>query len=330
MERILILGGTNFIGRNLVELLINEGKYEITLFNRGITNLDLFTSVKNIKGDRNNSEDLRNLKLDWDYIIDLSCYFPSNLKPLLDLKFSNLKKYIFISTCSVYDNIGAQGELIDEKYHTLEYSPELETITNVTYGNRKAECERLLIQSDINYTILRPSLVYGKYDSTDRFYYWLYNIQKQFDLLVPSSEGITFSITYVKDLINSINILLSEETTPDIYNVTTRISTSIYEIIDEVKKILNKYPNLYKFEPLLLKENGLKEWVDIPLWLSNNNYNYSNEKLLKKQNIKLYNFEESLKETLQYYNQYGWHTPKYGIDEKTKNDIIYKLNTISS
>ncbi len=330
MERILILGGTNFIGRNLVELLINEDKYTITLFNRGLTNLDLFKSVETIIGDRNNYEDLKKLDLDWDYIIDLSCYFPKNIKPLLDLKFSNLKKYIFISTCSVYDNNDTQGELIDEKYRTLEYSPELETSTNETYGNRKAECERLLLNSNINYTILRPSLVYGKYDNTDRFYYWLYNIQKQYDLVIPKSEGITFSITYVKDLINTVGILLSEETTPEIYNITTKVSTTIHEIVDKSQNLLNKYSNLYEFEPRFLKENGLKEWVDIPLWLPNNNFNYSNEKLLKEQNIKLYKFEESLKETLQYYNQCGWHTPKYGINEKIKNDIIYKLNTISS
>lgn len=330
MERILILGGTNFIGRNLVEFLMNYDSYDITLFNRGITNLDLFNSVNTIKGDRNNYEDLIKLKLDWDYIIDLSCYFPKNIKPLLDLKFTNLKKYIFISTCSVYDNKDVHGKLIDEKYRTLEYSPELETSTNETYGNRKAECERLLIQSNINYTILRPSLVYGKYDNTDRFYYWLYNIQKKYNLVIPKSKGITFSITYVKDLINTISIMLSTETTPEIYNITSKVSTSINEIVEKTQRLLNKYSNLYKFEPQLLKEYGLKEWVDIPLWLPNNNFNYSNEKLLKEQDINLYNFEESLAETLQYYDKSGWYTPKYGINEKTNNDIIAKFKAIGS
>jgi len=78
VEKILIIGGTNFIGRNLVEQLKNEDRYELTLLNRGITNANLFPDIKKIKGDRNAKEIAELVRGNWDYIIDLSCYFPKS------------------------------------------------------------------------------------------------------------------------------------------------------------------------------------------------------------------------------------------------------------
>ena len=98
MKKILIFGGTNFIGRNLVELLQQDENNDLTLFNRGITNPNVFDSIKIIKGDRYSEADISKLGLDWDYIIDISCYFPKSIDLLAKLKYKNLKKYIFILT----------------------------------------------------------------------------------------------------------------------------------------------------------------------------------------------------------------------------------------
>ena len=102
MNKILILGGTQFIGRNLVAQLLQEREYEITLFNRQQTQPNLFSGVKKIKGDRE-TEDIRQIAREhWDYVIDLSCYYPAALSSVLEQLQISPKRYIFISTCSVY------------------------------------------------------------------------------------------------------------------------------------------------------------------------------------------------------------------------------------
>ena len=107
--KLLLLGGTSFIGRRLVEEILRQTKFDLTLFNRGITNQSLFPEVRKLKGDRN-SEDIVNVKQEeWDYIIDLSCYFPNSLETICNSFKSKPKRYIFISTCSVYDNNYMRG-----------------------------------------------------------------------------------------------------------------------------------------------------------------------------------------------------------------------------
>jgi len=96
-KRILIIGGTNFIGRNIVESLLETNKYEVTLFNRGVTNPELFSDLKKLKGDRY-SNDINFLRNDsWDFVIDMSCYYPKNLEELLKVLGNKVLKYIFIS-----------------------------------------------------------------------------------------------------------------------------------------------------------------------------------------------------------------------------------------
>jgi 2'-hydroxyisoflavone reductase len=221
MEKILILGGTQFIGRTLVEQLQKLNNYDITLFNRQQTQADLFPEVKKMKGDRetNDISQIENEK--WDYVIDVSCYYPDSLVHVLDSIKGSLKKYILVSTCSVYDDDNDQTPMRVETAKVLSCTNEQRTDrTDASYGNRKAECERILVNSNQKYTIFRPSLVYGPYDHTDRLYYWLYQVQTSKTLLLPDFGEKLFSITYVHDLVHAI-INALESDVSGIYNVTT-------------------------------------------------------------------------------------------------------------
>ena len=193
MDKILIIGGTNFIGRNLIEKLSSNKNYDLSIFNRGITNPDLFPNLNRISGDRNSHDVTLIHQTHWDYIIDLSCYYPQSLKNIIDGLSPSLKKYIFISTCSVYQehkvHLGHENDLIktcnSDQFHDQSIA---------SYGNRKAACERIMQASSFNFTILRPDLVYGKYDPTDRFYYWLYQIKKYDRIMVPNHGTSLFSL----------------------------------------------------------------------------------------------------------------------------------------
>ncbi len=327
MEKILILGGTNFIGRNLVNKLIQLNSYNITLFNRGKSNPDLYSDIKELHGDRNTSDINLIFEENWDYIIDVSCYFPDSLSNIVSQMDNSLKRYIFISTCSVYDNNLDKSLFRDENSPTLSCTNSERIDSSVsTYGNRKAECERILTQSNLHYTILRPSLVYGPYDKTDRFYYWLFQIKKENQLLVPNQGKNIFSITYVNDLIEGIIKSINIDIDSNIYNVTSYPDLSISKLIDTASLLLNKHPNLNYVNSVFLNENNIAQWTDLPLWLDCDYFTYSNKKILKNLNLKITDFEESVSTTIDYYIQSGWQKPNYGLSEKTLKMLIEKLS----
>ncbi|MGH1384818.1 NAD-dependent epimerase/dehydratase family protein [Kordia sp.] len=326
MEKILILGGTQFIGRTLVEQLQKLNKYDITLFNRQKTQADLFPDVKKIKGDRETNDVSQIKNEDWDYVIDVSCYYPDSLVNVLDSLKGSLKKYILVSTCSVYDEVNDQTPMRAETGKVLNCTNEERTDrTNASYGNRKAECERILVNSNHKYTIFRPSLVYGPYDHTDRLYYWLYQVQTNKTLLLPDFGEKLFSITYVHDLVNAIINALKSDVS-GIYNVTTALETSIKEIVEYAEKLLDKTAKTKNAAPSFLNENNVEQWTDMPLWLDGDYFSYDNQQLKNDFDFQLTNYEESLKNTIAYYETLNWHKPIYGMSEKTKIGLLEKLD----
>ncbi|MCB0707474.1 MAG: NAD-dependent epimerase/dehydratase family protein [Saprospiraceae bacterium] len=327
MDKLLIIGGTNFIGRNLVEKLVRLNQYEITIFTRGLTNPNLFPLVHKIRGDRNTNDIQLIGSKKWDYIVDLSCYFPNSIANLLKTINQNIKRYIFISTCSVYDNqidkSFLRGE--DSIIHDCTQAECTDT-SAATYGKRKAECERRLQKSKLPFFIIRPSLVYGRYDNTDRFYYWLYQVKKQKEILIPNDGAQPFSVTFVDDLISCIIQMLKKDGGSDVYNVTTTPTLSISKIVDTASKILDRNPAPHYAKSEFLHKEQIKEWVDLPLWLDCDYFTYANSKLTRNLNFKVTDFEVSLKLAIDYYDQLNWPVPSYGLSDQRKMHLISTLN----
>ena len=331
MDKLLILGGTNFIGRNLVDSLLKLDKFDITLFNRGKTNPDLFPEIKQLHGDRNTSEIHLIDKEAWDYIIDLSCYYPHSLADIVSHLHKAPKRFIFISTCSVY-NMDVDKSILRDENSAILGCTEKEKIDSspATYGKRKAECERILTQSDLKYTIFRPALVYGQYDYTDRFYYWLYQIKKEKELLIPNQGKNLLSVTYVKDLVDVIIKSLKDDFASDIYNVTTYPDLTIAKIFDTTSQLLDKQPRVFSPNSDFLNDNKVAQWNDIPLWLDCDYYTYNNRKILKDLKMKITDFKDSVSETIDYYERLNWQKPGFGISEKIKNKLIEKLKKLKA
>lgn len=329
MKKILILGGTNFIGRNLVERLLNIAEYEITLFNRQQTHSNLFPAVSKIKGDRD-TDDIRQIEnIKWDFIIDLSCYYPHSLKNVFN-SLNNINKYIFISTCSVYDNHNIHTLLKNERSKILSCNSYQRTDrTPESYGNRKAECERLLYDSGLSYVILRPALIFGKYDPTDRFYYWLYQIKKMNTLLLPENGERLFSTTYVSDLVETIIQSLKQNMSSNVYNVITNPKTSISQLVEHTRQILKSDFSIINGSAEFLKENKVAQWTDMPLWLNGDHFTFSNIKFTHELGIKTFDFKIAIEKTIDYYDNLNWPEPNYGMTEKMRRGLISKLKNYS-
>src|SRR4030095_16123065 len=166
--KILILGGTGFVGRILTENLSKAGIMPV-LFNRGKRNPDIFPELRKIKGDRE-TEDIRKIaKETWDAVVDFSGMFPDNVELIVNLLEGKVGRYIFISSVSAYeiDENDKSVNLINENFKTYPCTPEQRKDKNViaTYGQKKAEIERVLLNSTgLDVIIFRPALIYGRYD----------------------------------------------------------------------------------------------------------------------------------------------------------------------
>jgi len=198
--RILVLGGTGFLGPHMVREALRRG-HDVTLFNRGRTNNALFPDLETIKGDRDNGLDgLKNRK--WDAVVDNSGWVPRHVQDSAHLLAGSCDRYVYTSTVSVY---------ADFKVHNLETSPlatiadeTVEEVTGETYGPLKALCEkRAAAEIDADkLTIIRPTYVCGPGDHTDRFSYWPIRTRNGGEMIWPGSPADVIQIIDVRDLAN--------------------------------------------------------------------------------------------------------------------------------
>jgi len=312
MKKILILGGTKFIGRNLVERLLKDPQNKLTLFNRGITNPTLFANIQKIIGDRYEPNLGSLIHGKWDYIIDFSCYFPIGLEYVLNALSHLPKKYIFISTCSVFQEEAAlQNETVE--IHQGEAKDWIDK-SNASYGKRKARCEAILENYDINFTILRPTLVYGRYDHTDRFYYWLHQVKHYQEIIMPNHGHQKFSLSYVDDLVETICLAIDDQVDRNVYNAISKVETSLSEIVEIASEIINKTPSLVNIDSVDLAHHKISEWYDMPLWIDTDEDTYDNNKVLRKYQQRITPYKESISKTIKFYDKLNWPIPQYGIE----------------
>jgi nucleoside-diphosphate-sugar epimerase len=205
-KKILVLGGTQMLGRDFVETLCsNNSSFTITLANRGVTNPSLFHDLKKLKIDRDQIESYITLNQEqFDIVVDFSCYTVDHL--ISSLKNIRYKKYILISTQSVFDT-----NLIDSNDYSNSYW---------RYCYNKKQIENLIHadHSINNIALVRPCAVYGDHDYTYRFekigdqYYW-----RQTGTKVSDTNGCVF----VRRVTEKIIELLHEEQSERIsyYNI---------------------------------------------------------------------------------------------------------------
>lgn len=322
MKSVLILGGTNFIGRVLVEKLLQRNEYAITLFNRGKRNAGLFDNVPQIHGDRETDDYLKIAEQHWDYIIDCSGYYPLSFDKLLHSLQGKVGRYIFVSTISVFDMESIINRTVDESEPILPCTETQKTSALPdAYGEKKAEMERILMQHTwLDKIIIRPSLVYGKYDFTDRFYYWLWRAKFSASIMLPNGGTDSVGITYVDDLAGLIIASLSIEKHHTTYNAITH-DVTFKELLHTCTNLLGTKPSLISVNSHDITEKGVQPWQDVALWL-NGDLRISNHRALHDYGIQFSSFADSVKGTIAYYESLGWPACKYGLSVEKEQELI--------
>ena len=329
-DKVLILGGTGFVGRILTENLLKSNN-KITLFNRGKRNPGIFPGAEHLFGDRETDDINRISSGDWDVVLDFSCMQPDNLDHILNLLEGKIERYIFISTANVYplDKISKKEFPLKEDAETAPCSEEQRKTKDVisAYGNKKAECERILLEKEWFDTIIfRPGLIYGKYDWSDRFYYWLYRAKTQDEILIPENGKSRSTNTFSEDFAKVIQESISIEKFRKVYNAVTHPPVSLKEIVETASQITGTSPRFINAPLDFLRENNVSEWVDLPVWINDFDLVLDNARLLNDFKAKPVPLEESISKTIDYYDSLGWNEGKYGIRVERERELIQKLN----
>lgn len=198
---VLVLGGTQFIGRHIVSALIDAG-HEVTVFTRGRTPDALPSSVNRLHGDRNSGQEgLGTLAgRSWDACIDVSGYTPRQVRSSAALLRNSVGRYLFVSTVSVYQD--SDDLPVGENHPVVSGAAEEVTeVTPATYGPLKVTCERVV--GDIygaRATILRPQVVAGPYDPTGRHTYWIQRAMLGGDMLAPGDGTDIIQVVDARDI----------------------------------------------------------------------------------------------------------------------------------
>jgi 2'-hydroxyisoflavone reductase len=266
--KILILGGTNFLGPHLVEELQERG-HEVSLFNRGTQDPSLFSYVEMLRGDRDGNLDALKNRW-WDAIIDTSGHLPRIVEASSQILSTHTNHYTFISTIGVYDDFHSSP--IDENYPLAQLEDKtIEEINDNTYGGLKAACEKVVAQyfSD-RFLVIRPGLIVGPRDPTHRFSYWPLRIAEGGEVLAPVSPELPLQFIDVRDLAKWV-VSMVEKRATGVYNATgPALPLKFEELLTTCSHVCNNPVTLTWVSEDFLNLHDVQDWTELPLWFSTN------------------------------------------------------------
>ncbi|TQV72427.1 NAD-dependent epimerase/dehydratase family protein [Aliikangiella marina] len=264
--KILFLGGTGFLGPHTVNAAIAQG-HEVTLFNRGKTNPEMFSELEKIKGDRNTADIQKLANRKWDVVIDTSAYYPRSVNMAMEVLKENISQYLLVSTISVYADWSKPGMDESTPVGTIE-DPTVEEVNGQTYGPLKALCEQAAEkQMPGKVCTIRPGLIVGPRDKTDRFTYWPVRIKKGGDVLAPGDGSDFIQYIDVRDLAEWM-VYCVEQNINGIFNAQTNGSDiTMKQLLDTCVKVINPAANLVWADKAFLQEQEVAPWQEMPVWI---------------------------------------------------------------
>jgi 2'-hydroxyisoflavone reductase len=263
--KLLVLGGTVFLGRAVVEAALAAG-HEVTMFNRGQRNPGLFPDVEKLRGDR--GVDLSALKgRHWDLAIDTSGYVPRVVRASAELLADQVEHYSFISTISVYPDMATPG--LDESAPVGKLQDEtVEEITGDTYGPLKALCEQAADAAMPGRVLtVRPGLIVGPHDVSDRFPYWPRRVAQGGEVLAPARPDFPVQIIDVRDLA-SFTLRMAEARRTGIYNATgPDYGLTMAQALTTCREVSGSDATFTWVPEEFLLQQQVTPWMEMPLWV---------------------------------------------------------------
>ncbi len=275
--KLLILGGTKFVGRHIADAALARG-HELTLLTRGQTNADLFVgnpAVEMLRGDRTSVDALSALLTSaddctWDAVIDVNGYFPRDVRASAELLKGRAARYLFISSVSVYQDFSRKYMSEESPTAKIDNAEVQTQITGENYGALKALCEQAVVDAfgAESSVIVRPGLVVGPYDPTNRFIYWPMRVARGGEALAPGAAERAVQFIDGRDLA-AFTLNLLEMQAGGIYNATgpSRQLLAMREFLEVCRATLGGEATFTWVSDWLLLQHEAVPYTEIPLWI---------------------------------------------------------------
>ncbi len=262
MMRLLVLGGTRFVGRHLVEAALAAG-HQVTIFNRGRSNPTLFPQAERLIGDRHGGLDPLEGRR-WDVVLDVNGYLPRLVRASAELLARAAERCVFVSTLAVYAD-ASPGRHEGSPLATLQ-DPAIEEVTSQTYGALKVLCEQAVEASFPGRTlILRPGYIVGPFDYTDRFTYWVRRVGQGGEMLAPGEPDTPLQFIDARDLA-SFALRMIESMAVGAYNITGPQQPLTWgRFLQACKEVLQADTTFTWVDEAFLESHGVTE-EELPMW----------------------------------------------------------------
>lgn len=268
--RLLILGGTGFIGPHQVKYAIDRG-HDVTIFSRGRTDppfyADYFDRVTHLIGDRN--DDLTALESgEWDAVIDNSASVPRWVRQSAGLLADRAQRYLYVSSISAYADPSKVGIVESDPVAQLE-DPTVEEVTGATYGGMKGLCEEAAREAfGDNAIVVRPGLIIGPGDQTDRWTYWPVRVDRGGEVLAPNSPSDPVQNIDARDLSEWMVRMVEETGHGGTYNATGPASPETFgEMLDGIRAALGSDATFTWVDVNFLAEQQVAPWGEMTNWV---------------------------------------------------------------
>lgn len=271
--KLLIIGGTRFLGRYLVTSARERG-HEITLFNRGTHPTD--TDLEIIQGDRHT--DINKLRgHQWEAVIDTYGMLPSAVRSAAEVLSDSVDRYIFISSQNAYADVSTPGvtetapvatltsDQLDEAY-AIDRSGE--PSYGKLYGGLKALCEQAAEEVMPNRVLnIRPGLIVGPHDYTDRFTYWVVRVARGGEVLAPGRPDRFVQFIDVRDLAEWTVSMVERKEAGVYYANSVPKTFTMKNVLDECRAVSQSDASFTWASEEFLLQNEVVAWSEMPLWL---------------------------------------------------------------
>jgi 2'-hydroxyisoflavone reductase len=266
--KLLVLGGTKFLGRHAVASALADG-HDVTIFTRGQTNPDLFPEAEHLVGDRDGGLDgLRDRT--WDGVVDTSGYVPRVVRQSAELLRDAVARYVFVSSISVYADF---GEPVSEETPVAELEdPQTEEVME-HYGALKAACERVVEEVYRERgALVRAGLIVGPHDPTDRFTYWPRRLARGGEVLGPGDPDAPVQLVDARDLARWL-VQLALKGPGGTFNATGPADPLAFaELLERARTAIASNAEIEWVDEQRLLDAGVQPWSELPLWLPGTEY----------------------------------------------------------
>lgn len=323
--RILILGGTVFVGRALAEEALARG-HEVTLFNRGRSDAELFPNVEKLQGNRDG--DLKALEgRYWDAVIDPSGYVPRIVNQSVELLKKQTDHYTFISTISVYQEPLKPGADEQAPLSVLE-DESIEDPRAEYYGPLKVNCERVVREAFPDSSlIVRPCIIVGPNDRWDRFAYWLNRAARGGEILAPGDPQRKIQFIDVRDLAAWIISMVEAKETGTFNAAGPQEPISMGEFLETVGRVAASGAAFTWVSDAFLEANQVTPMWEMPFWIPQSDpsaagtFTVSASKALRA-GLTFRPVEQIVRETLNWDAQRPEHKWRAGLKPEREQELL--------